>query len=76
MSRLSVPDLAADPSGQVYAQIKKAIGSVPNPFAAIAAHGPAECKQGPLTPPLFAILPVGHGLELTLEACEQPLATR
>jgi uncharacterized peroxidase-related enzyme len=43
MSRLSVPNLESDtgPSGQVYAQIKKAIGSVPKTFAAIAAHGPA-----------------------------------
>jgi uncharacterized peroxidase-related enzyme len=42
MSRLSVPDLASDtgPSGRIYAQIKKAIGSVPNTYAAIAAHGP------------------------------------
>ena len=33
MSLLSVPNLEIDagPSGQVYAQIKKAIGSVPNP---------------------------------------------
>src|SRR5215468_8955404 len=47
MSRLSVPNLAivAGPSGQVYAQIKKAIGSVPNTFAAIAAHGPAALKS-------------------------------
>jgi len=47
MSRLSVPDLEyqAGPSGQVYAQIKKAIGSVPNTFAAIAAHGPAALKS-------------------------------
>jgi uncharacterized peroxidase-related enzyme len=46
MSRLSVPNLefAAGPSGQIYAQIKKAIGSVPNTFAAIAAHGPAALK--------------------------------
>jgi uncharacterized peroxidase-related enzyme len=46
MSRLSVPNLetVAGPSGQVYAQIKKAIGSVPNTFAAIAAHGPAALK--------------------------------
>ena len=46
MSRLSVPNLEIDagPSGQVYAQIKKAIGSVPNTFAAIAAHGPAALK--------------------------------
>lgn len=46
MSRLSIPNLDADtgPSGQLYAQIKKAIGSVPNTFAAIAAHGPAALK--------------------------------
>ena len=46
MSRLSTPNLEADlgPSGQLYAQIKKAIGSVPNTFAAIAAHGPAALK--------------------------------
>jgi uncharacterized peroxidase-related enzyme len=46
MSRLSVSNLESDtgPSGQVYAQIKKAIGSVPNAFAAIAAHGPAALK--------------------------------
>ena len=47
MSRLSVPNLEADagPSGQIYAQIKKAIGSVPNTYAAIAAHGPAALKS-------------------------------
>ena len=47
MSRLSVPNLESDagPSGQVYAQIKKTIGSVPNTFAAIAAHGPAALKS-------------------------------
>ena len=47
MSRLSVPNLESDtgPSGQVYAQIKKAIGGVPNTFAAIAAHGPAALKS-------------------------------
>jgi uncharacterized peroxidase-related enzyme len=46
MSRLSVPNLESDtgPSGQIYAQIKKAIGAVPNTFAAIAAHGPAALK--------------------------------
>lgn len=46
MSRLSVPNLEADtgPSGQIYAQLKKAIGSVPNTYAAIAAHGPAALK--------------------------------
>ena len=47
MSRLSVPNLESDTgaSGQIYAQIKKAIGSVPNTFAAIAAHGPAKCAR-------------------------------
>ena len=47
MSRLSVPNLeyAAGASGQIYAQIKKAIGNVPNTFAAIAAHGPAALKS-------------------------------
>ena len=47
MSRLSVPNLETDagPSGQVYAQIKKGIGSVPNTLAAIAAHGPAALKS-------------------------------
>jgi uncharacterized peroxidase-related enzyme len=47
MSRLSVPNLevAAGPSGQIYARIKKAIGSVPNTYAAIAAHGPAALKS-------------------------------
>src|SRR3984893_11549216 len=47
MSRLSVPYLESDTSasGQIYAQIKKAIGSVPNTFAAIAAHGPAALKS-------------------------------
>ena len=46
MSRFSVPNLetVAGPAGQVYAQIKKAIGTVPNTFAAIAAHGPAALK--------------------------------
>jgi uncharacterized peroxidase-related enzyme len=46
MSRLSVPNLETDtgPSGQIYAQIKKAIGSVPNTYAAIAAYGPAALK--------------------------------
>lgn len=47
MSRLSVSNLETDsgPSGQVYAQIKKAVGSVPNTYAAIASHGPAALKS-------------------------------
>jgi uncharacterized peroxidase-related enzyme len=46
MSRLLVPNLetATGPSAEVYFQIKKSIGSVPNTFAAIAAHGPAALK--------------------------------
>jgi uncharacterized peroxidase-related enzyme len=47
MSRLSVPNLETDTgaSGQAYAQIKKAIGAVPNTFAAIAAYRPAALKS-------------------------------
>ena len=47
MSRLSVPDLESDtgPSGRIHAQIKKAIGSVPNTYAAIAAHGPDALRS-------------------------------
>ena len=47
MSRLSVPNLETDtgPSGQIYAQIKKAAGSVPNAYAAVVAHGPAALKS-------------------------------
>jgi uncharacterized peroxidase-related enzyme len=46
MSRLSVPNLnsATGATAQVYADIKKAVGSVPNTFAAIGAHGPAALK--------------------------------
>jgi uncharacterized peroxidase-related enzyme len=47
MSRLSVPNLETDtgPSGQIYAQIKKTIGSVPKTYAALAAHGPTALKS-------------------------------
>lgn len=47
MSRISVPDLEADTgaSGQIYAQLKKAIGVVPNTFETIAAYGPAALKS-------------------------------
>ncbi|MET4255082.1 putative peroxidase-related enzyme [Bradyrhizobium sp. S3.12.5] len=47
MSRLSVPDLqsATGATGEIYAQLKKAIGGVPNTFAAIGAHGPAALKS-------------------------------
>ena len=46
MSRLLVPNLESDTGapGRLYAQIKQAIGSVPNTYAAIAAHGPAALK--------------------------------
>ena len=46
MSRLSVPsfDSATGATAEVYGQIKKAIGSVPNTFAAIGAHGPDALK--------------------------------
>ena len=47
MSRLSVPSLeaATGPTADIYAQLKKAIGNVPNTFAAIGAHGPAALKR-------------------------------
>ncbi|HEX3502330.1 MAG TPA: carboxymuconolactone decarboxylase family protein [Xanthobacteraceae bacterium] len=46
MPRLSVPSLesATGPTAEIYAQIKKAIGNVPNTFAAIGAHGPAALR--------------------------------
>src|SRR5260370_13754253 len=46
MSRLPVPSFepATGATADIYGQIKKAIGSVPNTFAAIGAHGPAALK--------------------------------
>jgi uncharacterized peroxidase-related enzyme len=46
MSRIHTPalDTATGATAEVYAQIKKAAGSVPNTFAAIGAHGPAALK--------------------------------
>jgi uncharacterized peroxidase-related enzyme len=46
MSRLSVPNLesATGPTAEIYSQIKKGVGNVPNTFAAIGAHGPAALK--------------------------------
>lgn len=46
MSRISVPALhtATGATAEVYAQIRKAAGSVPNTFAAIGAHGPAALR--------------------------------
>jgi uncharacterized peroxidase-related enzyme len=47
MSRLPVPSLnsATGATAEVYAQIKKAIGNVPNTFAAIGAYGPDALKS-------------------------------
>jgi uncharacterized peroxidase-related enzyme len=46
MSRLFVPSLesATGATADVYTQIKKAIGNVPNTYAVIGAHGPAALK--------------------------------
>jgi uncharacterized peroxidase-related enzyme len=46
MSRLSVPGLESTTgaTAEIYAQIKKAVGNVPNTFAAIGAHGPAALR--------------------------------
>jgi uncharacterized peroxidase-related enzyme len=46
MSRIVTPaiETATGNTAEVYAQIKKAAGSVPNTFAAIGAHGPAALK--------------------------------
>ncbi len=46
MTRIVTPtlDTATGATAEVYAQIKKAAGSVPNTFATIGAHGPAALK--------------------------------
>jgi uncharacterized peroxidase-related enzyme len=46
MSRLPVPSFesATGATAEIYAQIHKAIGGVPNTFAAIGAYGPAALK--------------------------------
>jgi uncharacterized peroxidase-related enzyme len=46
MSRIATPapESVTAATAEVYAQIKKAAGSVPNTFAAIGAHGPAALK--------------------------------
>ena len=46
MDRITTPaiDSATGATAEVYAQIKKAAGSVPNTFAVIGAHGPAALK--------------------------------
>ena len=47
MSRLPVPSFnsATGATAEVYGQIKKAIGNVPNTFAAIGAYGPEALKS-------------------------------
>ena len=46
MTRIATPPVASatGATAEVYAQIKKAVGSVPNTFATIGAHGPAALK--------------------------------
>ena len=46
MSRLPTPavDSATGATAEIYAQIKKVVGGVPNTYAAIGAHGPAALK--------------------------------
>ena len=46
MSRLTIPSFqsATGDTAEIYAQIKKAIGNVPNTYAAIGAYGPAALK--------------------------------
>jgi uncharacterized peroxidase-related enzyme len=46
MSRITVPSVesATGATAEVYAQIRKAAGGVPNTFAAIGAHGPVALK--------------------------------
>ena len=47
LSRLPVPSFnsATGATAEVYGQIKKAIGNVPNTFAAIGAYGPEALKS-------------------------------
>ena len=47
MPRISTPAVepATGATAEVYAQIKKAAGKVPNTYAAIGAHGPAAANQ-------------------------------
>jgi uncharacterized peroxidase-related enzyme len=46
MSRIAVPafESAVGATAEVYAQIRKAVGRVPNTFAAIGAHDPAALQ--------------------------------
>jgi uncharacterized peroxidase-related enzyme len=47
MPRINTPALesATGATAEVYAQIKKVIGQVPNTYAAIGAHGPSALKS-------------------------------
>jgi uncharacterized peroxidase-related enzyme len=46
MTRIATPAIesATGATAEVYGQIKKAVGKVPNTFVAIGAHGPAALK--------------------------------
>jgi uncharacterized peroxidase-related enzyme len=46
MTRIATPPVASatGATAEIYAQIRKAAGSVPNTFATIGAHGPAALK--------------------------------
>jgi uncharacterized peroxidase-related enzyme len=46
MTRIATPSVesATGATAEVYAQIKKAVGKVPNIFVSIGAHGPAALK--------------------------------
>ena len=46
MSRIATPSVQSvtEATAEVYAQIRKGAGSVPNTFAAIGAHDPAALK--------------------------------
>lgn len=46
MDRIQTPaiDTATGATAEIYGQLKKSIGSIPNTFAAIGAHGPAALK--------------------------------
>lgn len=46
MPRIPTPALnsATGATAEIYAQIRKAVGTVPNTYAAIGAHGPAALK--------------------------------
>ena len=69
MSRLSVPNLnsATGATAEIYAQIKKAIGNVPNTFAAIGAHGPEALKAILLADSVLAAGSLSKGDQETIK---------